>query len=87
MTFQAGVYVLCLVTSIVCAALLVRSYVKTKARLLLWTAISFVLLAVNNLFVVLDLLVLPDFYLLPFRYLAAIAAIAVLIYGFIWEAE
>ncbi|RAK56943.1 DUF5985 family protein [Phenylobacterium deserti] len=82
-----AVYLLCLATSTVCAGLLLRAWFRTRARLLLWTAIAFVLLALNNVFLVADRVFFPDYYLLPFRQITALAAIAVLIYGFIWEAE
>ena len=83
----AAVYGLCLVTSVVCAGLLLRAYHRSRARLLLWTALSFVCLAINNLFLVGDLVVFPDVDLWPMRQAAAVAAIGVLLYGFIWEAE
>ena len=87
MTFPTLVYVLCFLTSALCAVLLVRAYRRTRTRLLLWSAVSFVLLAVNNLFVVLDLVLFPDVNYLPHRYVSALAAVGVLICGFIWEAE
>lgn len=87
MIAQPWVYVLCLLTSAVCAFLLVRAYMRTRAKLLLWSAISFVLLSVNNFFVVADMILFPDWNMLVLRYVAALGAIAVLIYGFIWEAE
>lgn len=87
MTFPTLVYLLCFITSVVCALLLVRSYRRTRTRLLLWSAIGFVLLAVNNFFVVLDIVVLPAANVLPYRYIAAFSAIAVLLYGLIWETE
>jgi len=83
----ALVYTLCFVTSALCAVLLVRAYVRTRARLLLWSAVSFVFLATNNFFVLGDLVLFPDIDLLPYRYLAGLLAVGVLIYGFIWEVE
>ena len=83
----ALVYVLCLLTSVGCAALLVRSWRRTRTRLLLWSAFCFVLLAVNNLLLVTDLVLLPDVNLSPLRHGSALAAVAVLLYGFIWEAQ
>jgi hypothetical protein len=83
----ALVYSLCFATSAICAALLLRSYFRTRTRLLLWSAIAFVCLAVNNFFVLADLILFPDINLLAFRYAAALAAVCVLIYGFIWEVE
>jgi hypothetical protein len=88
MTGPTLVYVLCMITSALCAALLVRAYHRTRTRLLLWSALSFVFLAINNLFLFLDVVVVgPSIDLLPFRYLASFAAVAVLIYGLIWGAE
>lgn len=82
------VYLLCVVTSALCTVLLVRAYARTRSRLLLWSAVAFVFLALNNLLVFLDLVVVgPSIDLLPYRYAAALAAVCVLIYGFIWESE
>jgi hypothetical protein len=83
----ATIYVLCMATSAICAALLVRTYVRTRSRLLLWTAASFTLLAVNNLLLVVDMLVVRHIDLWPFRALTFQAALLVLLYGFIWEAD
>jgi len=82
-----GVYLLCLATSNLCAGLLLRAYFKTRSRLLLWTAVSFVFLALNNLCLVADMVVFPDVYLTPLRQATAVLAVAVLLYGFIWEVE
>ena len=85
--FPAAVYLLCFVTSSACALLLARSYRRTGARLLWWSALCFGLLALNNLVVVLDLLVLPnrDFQLA--RLLLSLGAVGVLLFGFIWDRE
>ena len=37
------VYVLCLLTSLACAVLLLRSYRQTRIRLLLWSGLCFAL--------------------------------------------
>lgn len=83
----ALVYILCVVTSSMCAGLLLRSYFITRTRLLLWSAIAFMCLAVNNFFVLADMILFPDINFLWARYAAAFAAVCVLIYGFVWEAE
>lgn len=83
----ALVYTLCFATSSICAALLMRAYLRTRTRLLLWSAVAFVCLAINNFFVLGDMILFPDINLLAFRYAAALAAVCVLIYGFIWEVE
>ena len=85
--FPATVYLLCFLTSTACALLLLRSYRGTGARLLLWSGLCFLLLAGNNLAVVLDLLILPnvDFRLL--RLVLAVAAVSILLFGFVWDLE
>ncbi len=81
------VYGLCLVTSVVCAGLLIRSWMQSRTKLLLISAVCFALLALNNLFVVLDMIVLPDHDLSLIRQFCVLAALGVLLYGFIWETE
>ena len=83
----AIVYVLCMATSAACAVLLARTYGRTRSRLLLWTAVSFVLLAANNFLLVLDMLVFQSVDLWPLRSALLLGALVVLLYGFIWEAD
>jgi len=82
------VYVLCFLTSSACAWLLGRSYARSKVRLLFWSSICFVFLAMNNLVLVFDLVVWPQPNIdlrLP-RLVLALAAVVSLIWGFIWDA-
>jgi hypothetical protein len=83
----ATIYVLCMAASAVCAVLLAQAYVRTRSRLLLWTAVSFSLMALNNLFLVLDMLVFQKVDLWPLRAITFHAALLVLLYGFVWEAD
>lgn len=86
--FPALVYLLCFATSTACAWLLWRSYGRTGARLLLWSGLCFVLLALNNLVVVFDLLVIgSDISLQIPRLLLSLSAVGVLLFGFIWDVE
>lgn len=85
--FPAAVYVLCFITSSACAFLLGRSYCSSGARLLLWSAACFAFLAANNLLLVLDLVIFPEINLRVARLLMALAAVTVLIVGFIWDSE
>lgn len=85
--FPATVYLLCFLTSSACAWLLVRSYRRTGARLLLWSGLCFFFLAGNNLVLILDLLVFPETGLRLGRLLLALAAVATLLFGFIWDLE
>jgi hypothetical protein len=81
------VYSLCLLTSLLCLVLLARGYMRTGVKLLLWSALCFVFLTVNNLFLILDAVVFPDVYLMPMRVGSTLLAVAVLLYGFIWEVD
>ena len=86
--FPSAVYLLCFLTSSACAWLLARSYLRTGARVLLWSALCFVLLGLNNLAVVIDLVLLPQAVTLQaLRLLLSLAAAAVLLFGFIWDLE
>jgi hypothetical protein len=85
--FPAAVYTLCFLTSSACAVLLGRSYRRSGTRLLMWSALCFALLAANNLVVIFDLLVLPDVDFGLARHLLALAALGVLLFGFIWDRE
>jgi hypothetical protein len=87
MTAPALVYMFCFVTCAVCAALLIRSWLRNRARLLLWIAISFSFLAVNNFFLFADTTLFPNFDLSLYRTLSAVAGVSILIIGLIWEAE
>jgi uncharacterized membrane protein len=82
-----AVFFLCFLTSVCCSWLLVRSYRNTRTKLLLWSAVCFVLLALNNFFLVLDLVFLPHVDLSLIRGLLALAAVSTLLYGFIWELD
>ena len=82
------VYGLCLLASLLCAGLLTRAWMKARTRLLLWTAVAFGFLALNNLLLVVDLVLLPtQIHLWWPRQLALMAAIGVLVYAFIWEVD
>jgi len=87
--FPAAVYILCLLTSVACAWLLGRSYTRSRTPLLLWSSICFVFLALNNLFLVLDLVVWPirEVDLRLPRLLLALAASCSLLFGFIYKIE
>jgi Family of unknown function (DUF5985) len=85
--FRTLVYLLCFATSGACAYLLARNYVRTRAPLLLWSALCFGLLAANNFVVVLDLLVFPQTSFGLLRPLLALSAVMVLLYGFVWDME
>lgn len=85
--FPSLVYVLCFLTSAACAWLLLRNFGRTHSRMLMWSALCFALLALNNLTVVFDLLVFDDSDLRVLRNLFSLAAVSVLLLSFIWEGQ
>ena len=81
-----AVYLLCMLTSAVCAALLLREYRRSGARLLLWSSLSFIGWAANNALVFMDLVVVPGYDLSLIRATVALIAVSLLLYGLIREA-
>lgn len=85
--FPTIVYLLCFLTSTACAVLLARSYFRTRMRMLMWSALCFILLACNNFIVILDLLIFPETDFRSLRTLTSLAAVGVLLFGFIWDSS
>lgn len=81
------VYLLCAITSILIAALLVRSYRASRTRLLLWSSLCFAGLAINNLLLVVDLMVVTSIDLSIARQATALGAMLLLVIGLVWEAR
>jgi hypothetical protein len=80
-----AIYVLCALTSITCAVLLIRGYRQSRVRLLFWSAWCFGFLALNNILLILDLRVLTAVNLEVWRVVPAIIGTALLVYGLVWE--
>lgn len=79
------VYALCAITSILCATLLLRSYGRAGSRLLLWSGLCFVGLALNNVLLFVDLAVITEVDLSELRDLSGFAGVALLVFGLVWE--
>lgn len=84
----ALIYSLCALTSIVCCVLLWRSWRKSGARLLFWSALCFGFLSVNNVLLVLDRVVWPvEVDLRNWRLFSALIAVLLLLFGLVWEED
>ena len=81
------VYALCALTSGLCAMLLWRAYRSSRARLLLWSSLSFIGLACNNLLLFVDLVVVPSVDLALYRSLLSAVSVMVLLLGLIWDSN
>jgi hypothetical protein len=87
------VYVLCTLTCLACAVLLLRGYLRTRARLLLWSCLCFTALTVNNVLLFVDKVVFPeratllgvDFQVL--RSAIALSGLVLLLVGLIWDSD
>ncbi len=82
-----AVYILCALTSVACAVLLLRSYFRSGMRLLLWSGLCFVALAISNLVLFVDLVMVPGVDLSLLRSCLALVGVATLLYGLIWDAQ
>lgn len=79
------VYGLCTITSVLCAVLLLRGYRQNRTRLLFWSSLCFVGLALNNSLLLVDLYLVPDLDVFVPRTGMALIAMGVLLFGLIWD--
>lgn len=85
MSLATVVYALCFLTSLACSVLLLRGFLASRARLLLWSGLCFAGLALNNLILLVDLSVVPAVDLSFYRTLPALVGVGLLLYGLVWE--
>ncbi len=82
------IYLLCGLTSLLCAVLLGRGYRRSRARILLWSTVCFVMITVNNILLFLDLVVWPTSIDLSFpRDLSMLIGLIVLVCGLTLDAD
>jgi hypothetical protein len=82
-----AVYLLCALTSIACAGLLYRGYRASRTRLLFWSSLAFIGLALHNVLLFVDLVVVPEVDLFYWRTSVALVSMLVLLYGLVWESR
>jgi hypothetical protein len=81
----SAVYILSALISLTCATLLLRSFAVSRQGLLLWAAICFLGLTLNNTLLFVDKVVATDADLSGWRTVPALAGMLVLIVGLLWE--
>lgn len=81
------VYILGFLVTLSCGILLSRAYVVGRKRLLLWSGVCFFGLAMSNLLLFIDLVLLPNVDLYLVRLLVAAGSMLILLYGLIWEGQ
>jgi hydrogenase/urease accessory protein HupE len=82
-----AVYLLCALTSLACAVLLLRAYRQRGVRLLLYSGLAFVGFTLGNAMLVVDVVMVPTVDLALFRSLPVLFGLLVLIYGLVWDAK
>ena len=82
-------YGLCTLTALFCAVLLLRAYYRSRYKLLFWGGLCFLGLTINNALLVVDKLIFPEpeINLFTWRLVAGLAAMLLLLYGIIFDAE
>jgi hypothetical protein len=84
------VYILCALTSLLCAFLLGRAWFRSRNRILLWATICFCLLAINNVLLYVDLVIFPPPATVDLRLprgLSYLLALLILVFGLIWDSD
>jgi hypothetical protein len=82
------VYALCAITSFTCAALLTRSWLRTRSELLFWSSVCFVGFTVNNVLLFVDEVLYPDSLDLTVpRAASAFVAVLALVIGLVWSSK
>lgn len=79
------VYALCALTCASCTVLLWRGYFASRMRFLLWSALCFTFLTATNIFVYIDLILVPEIDFQTIRNLSTLMGLSILIYGMIKE--
>lgn len=81
------IYLLCALTSLTCAGLLLRGYWRSRARMLLWISAGFVGFALSNILLFVDLVLLPEVDLLLVRNSLMLGGVLLMLYGLIWDSD
>ena len=82
-----ALYISTCLTTLLCAVLLFRAYLRVKRRLLLWSSLCFAGLTLTNALTIGDLLLLPAMDLFTYRLASTAVAMALLLYGLVWESQ
>jgi hypothetical protein len=81
------IYFMCAFTSAACAFLLLRGYSHTRVKLLFWSGLCFLSLAIANIVLVVDLVFIPDISFWWPRNVLTLLGIWILLYGLVWESR
>jgi hypothetical protein len=79
------IYALCALTALACALLLLQGWRRTGSRMLFWSGLCFAGLTLTNLLVIADHYLFREIDRAPLRLGSALLAIALLLYGLVFE--
>ena len=82
---EGAIYLLCAATALACCLLLLRGYRSSRARLLLWCSLFFLVTALENVILFVDLVLVPATDLSLLRKSVGLIGMALLLYGLVWE--
>lgn len=85
--FKITLYAMAIITSLMCTVLLFRGYRRRRIRLLMWSALCFAGLTLNNIALFIDLVIFPDIDIRLIRLLSALAGMLFLLYAFIGDTD
>lgn len=80
-----AVYILCALTSLACAVLLLRAWRRTRMKLLLYSGLCFAVFTLNNVLLFVDLVLIPEGDLSLVRTTTSLIGSGVLLFGLIWD--
>lgn len=79
------IYALCALTALACSVLLLLGARRSGSRMLFWSGLCFAGLTLTNLLVIADHYLFREIDLGPLRLGSALIAIALLVYGLVFE--
>jgi hypothetical protein len=82
---EGAVYLLCAAAALGCALLLWRGYRRSRVGLLFWSAACFLALALENLVLFVDLILVPQADLSAVWLGLGLIGVAALLYGLVWD--
>jgi hypothetical protein len=82
------IYILSATTCLLCAVLLLRSFMQRHVRLLLWAGLCFLGLMLENVLMYIDIVVYPvEFDLSVWRKVPGLIALLLLVFGLVWDSK
>lgn len=84
---EGAVYLLCAAAALACGVLLLRGARRSRVRLLTWSGLCFLALALENVVLFVDLVWVPEIDLSSVRLCVALVGMSLLLFGLIWDVK